>query len=123
LSVDFSRVAVSHSPFPAICWKEVTHRSTATGVKNAVSVPRVAFVGQPEQAAPPVGIIGPPGSIGIGVALADDPGTDPGAEPEAEAEPEAAADAPLAGSFTPPGLAAAVPHPAASAPATSTGRE
>ena len=46
LSVDFSRVAVSHSPFPAICWKEVTHRSTATGVKNAVSVPCVAFVGR-----------------------------------------------------------------------------
>jgi hypothetical protein len=127
LSVDRSRVAVSHSPLPAICWRADTHRSTATGVNNAVTVPWDAFAGQPAQAAPPAGIIGPPLTVGTGVALAAAPGAeaepeaDPDAEPAADAEPDA--DAGAAAWSGPPGLAATVPHPAARAPATSSGNE
>jgi hypothetical protein len=65
---------------------------------------------------------GPPLTVGTGVAFAPDGGAE--CEPEPAAEPEAEADAAgelLAGSLGPPGLAATVPHPAASAPATSAG--
>ena len=118
LSVDFSRVAVSHSPFPGICWKPVTHRSTATGWKNAVSFPCGASDGQPAQAVSPA-MTGPPLTVGTGVAL----GPTPTPSDDADAEADADDDAVPTGWFGPPGLAATVPHPAASAPATSSGTE
>jgi hypothetical protein len=68
--------------------------------------------------------------VGTGVACAPVGGAEPEPEPEAEAEAEGegegeaepeTTEGPLAGWFGPPGLAATVPHPAASAPTTSTG--
>jgi hypothetical protein len=62
---------------------------------------------------------GPPVTVGTGVALgagADD-------DADADAAGDADDDAVALGSFVAPGLAATVPHPAASAPATSSGTE
>jgi hypothetical protein len=66
----------------------------------------------------------PPLTVGTGFALAG--GAEPGAEPDAEPDAEDDADVvpPAAAGWSgPPGLAATVPHPAASAPAASSGRE
>ncbi len=87
------------------------------------SFPWAAFAGQPAQADPPTRMFVPPLTVGTGFALAG--GAEPGA---ADAEPDAEDDADVvppaaAGWFGPPGLAATVPHPAASAPAASSGRE
>jgi hypothetical protein len=66
-------------------------------------------------------MMGPPLTVGTGAALGAD--ADAEDDADADAEDDADDDAVPTGWFGPPGLAAAVPHPAARAPATSSGRE
>jgi hypothetical protein len=63
---------------------------------------------------------GPPLTVGTGAALGADVDDDADAD---DADADADDDAVPTGWFGPPALAAAVPHPAARAPATSSGRE
>jgi len=89
------------------------HRSTATGTKDTGSGPRVACCGQPVQAGSP-DVTGPPVAVGTGVLLTD------GGELVAVLP---VADPPPAPPPAPGDGAETVPHPAASAPAASSGTD
>src|ERR1700722_6656817 len=100
-------VAVVHRPLPGMVSAPFTHRSTLTGTKDTGSDTLTAPVGQPAQAGSP-GTTPPPLTVGTGVAAAD-------------AEEAADAGACAGGAPTAPPLCA-LPQPAASAPAASSGR-
>ena len=119
---DRCSVAVFHRPLPGMVWAPFTHRSTLTGTKDTGSDTLVAPVGQPAQAGSPA-TTRPPLTVGTGVAgrRAATPATPRTDAPTRCAPRTRAARRSVRGR----GGAAAVcalPHPAASAPAASSGR-